>query len=119
MSLRHVLDCFPSSAKQACIEMGVQYRDVPMDGKPHDALLVNDSHGDFVGGITRSPDGVCGTVFNKKTGKSIIFFIREALPIVNEPVKIKNTPKKLTSKQIRFKAYLREMKAILDSGDFQ
>ena len=97
MSLRHVLDCFPPSAEEACIKMGVQHRDVPLDGKPHDALLIKNSHGCFIGGISRSPDGVCGFVFNRKTEQSIMFVVREVLLAVDAPVKNKNKPKKLTS----------------------
>jgi len=73
MTFHHVLSCFPNSIEQACIKVGVQYRAVPIDGKPHKTGLINDPIGFGLGVITR-PSCQGGAVINKKTGQ-ISYFI--------------------------------------------
>lgn len=115
MTLYHILDCFPQSTQEACIEAGVQYHQVPMDGKHYAARLINDPSGCLLGGIVRSPNGDCGFVYNRKLNKSIFYIIREAIQTTKKPFTIKKNKPPLTSQQIYGKEQLKVLKAIIDN----
>ena len=73
MTLHHVSKFLSNPIKNACIKVGVQYRDVPIDGKPHETSLLGDKSTQNQGYILRAIGGVCGQVLNKKTGRSLLF----------------------------------------------
>jgi len=73
MSLKHVSEHLPDPIIDACKETKVEYSNVPIDGKTHKVSLVGDKSGQKLGYIKRAVGGVCGQVFNKKTGQSVLF----------------------------------------------
>ena len=110
MTFNHVLHWLPRSIQEACIKVGVEYRDVPMDGKPHKTGLINDPLGWGLGMITRPP---CqgGAVVNRKTGQFTYFMLPEAFV----PIKDKqNNTKKISNPVVQL--HLKTMRAILGNG---
>ncbi len=73
MPLQHISTFLPNPIKITCKKVGVQYRDVPIDGKPHKTNLISDQSEVEQGSILRAIGGVCGRVKNDKTGESLLF----------------------------------------------
>ena len=86
MTFRHVSTFFPKTVEGACIKVTIQYRDVPVDGKPHETSLLVDKSSQKQGYILRAIGGVCGQVLNKKTGQSLLFVsLPEEVSCPNNP----------------------------------
>lgn len=71
MSFQHIED----AAIAACIEVGVDYRAVPHDGRFYVADISNDPRGKNDGRIQITPDGQRVQVFNYKSGKRAQLFL--------------------------------------------
>ena len=80
MAFRHIGDvlsqAIPKTLTEACFLVGVVPKQVPFDGKPHSAHLINDRSDIDNGQIKIQPGGLCGCVINTKTNKSIGFVVR-------------------------------------------
>jgi len=116
MTLQHVLSTFPSSIEAACIKVGVEYIDVPIDGKPHETGLINDPLGWGLGVITR-PSCRGGAVINNKTGKSTLFVIPKAFLSIQPKRKKVKQPRKISNPIASLQ--IQAMRVILGSGDQQ
>ncbi|WP_442498150.1 toprim domain-containing protein [Methylobacter sp. sgz302048] len=79
MSLKPIssfLISLDTAAREACADLGVQFRPVPADGLFHPADLVDDHRGKGDGRIKIFPDRQGGIVWNHKTGEQKAFFVR-------------------------------------------
>lgn len=85
-------------ARAACNRLGIEYKDVPADGRWHSADIENDPRGKGDGRIKLFLDGRGGIVHNHKTGANECFFINsERVLTVTE----KKTSKKLGKRMPR------------------
>lgn len=67
------------AARDACHAEGVEFRDVPADGRWHRADVADDPHGKGDASIKLFADGEGGMVFNwKGSGKPVFFWTRQA-----------------------------------------
>jgi putative DNA primase/helicase len=62
-----------NAARAACAEVGINYRDVPADGRFHETDITDDRHGKGDGRIKYFPDGTGGIAFNWKGDKRHFF----------------------------------------------
>lgn len=70
--------------RQTCLESGIVYRDVPSDGRWHDADIDGDAHGKGDARIKLFLDGRGGHVQNWKTGEFKTFFTDDNRVLTNE-----------------------------------
>lgn len=74
----HIMDqSLEESAQNACASIGVNYKDVPADGRFHSADLINDPRGRGDGRIKVFPDRQGGIVWNHKSGERQFFFVNQ------------------------------------------
>lgn len=67
------------ACRSACLAVGVEYKDVPSDGRFHTANLADDHRGKNDGRIKVFPDRQGGIVWNHKSGEKQNFFINNKL----------------------------------------
>ncbi|MCL7419799.1 MAG: toprim domain-containing protein [Methylobacter sp.] len=75
MTIENQFKNLETAARDACAASGVDYKDVPADGRFHSANLTDDHRGRGDGRIKIFPDRQGGIVWNHKTGEQKAFFI--------------------------------------------
>ena len=63
------------TAQEACISIGIDYKDVPSDGNFHPANITNDVRGKGDARLKLFPDRQGGIAWNHKSGERKLFFI--------------------------------------------
>lgn len=64
--------------QDACVQIGIECKDVPADGKPHLVPVVGKSSRNTSGRIKLFTDGAGGILFNNVYGTKLVFFFNDA-----------------------------------------
>lgn len=70
--------------QDACSQIGIEYKDVPADGKPHPVPVVGKSSRNTSGRIKLFPDGAGGVVMNNVDASTLLFWFDDSPHVMTE-----------------------------------